>query len=129
MRKSTLILTGCIIGIIAYFILINIVGFMFSVNFGGYSGTEQESINGGADVKIGVSDSIDVTITRNRFYGKIMESGSTSTLYIFNILKIPLKVNGRSLLFANLILILALIIFIYTATKSIIKNNIERGFM
>lgn len=49
-----------------------------------------------SEVRVGVSDSIDVSVKRPRFYGTIYEqvNSKTSTLHLFNLIKIPLKKNN-----------------------------------
>lgn len=46
------------------------------------------------DVSVGFGEHIDVTITRKRFYGTIIEKDENSMVYLFGILPLPIKQKG-----------------------------------
>lgn len=70
----------------------------------------QTQLKGGGMLEIGVGNKVDVSIQRNRWYGTYMGTGSTESLYLFNILKIPTKINGTDYMPLHIILISVLII-------------------
>lgn len=84
----------------------------------------QETINAGGAfgegaVKVGMGDMVSVTVTRQRWYGKIIEQAGkeskVSYLYLFWILKMPLAVNDFHFLYLHFImlfLLIAMVIFI-----------------
>ena len=127
MRKIFLKLLLAIAGIFVYVILINIISYSMSVSLPstGYASNRYDS----GDVVIGLGDSVEVTVTRNRWYGTILENNKQNaesrTLYLLNFISIPLYSNGKSLFFANLILLVSLLIFLYTSMKWIKKRDME----
>ena len=99
MRKNYLKLLVLIAGIFFYVIVINIISNIMSISLPstGYASNSYE----GGDVVIGLSDSVQATVTRNRFYGTIIENNGkakSSTLYLFNFIRIPLYSNGKNLI-------------------------------
>ena len=72
MRKIFLKLLLAIAGIFVYVILINIISYSMSVSLPstGYASNRYDS----GDVVIGLGDSVEVTVTRNRWYGTILEN-------------------------------------------------------
>ena len=131
MRKIFLKLLLTIIGIFVYVILINIIAYSMSPSspIAGYVSDRYD----GGDVVIGFSDSVEVTVTRNRWYGTILgNSGQETksvTLYLLNFISIPLYSNGKSLLLINIILLVFLMVFLYAAMEWIKKRDIERGLI
>ena len=121
-----------IAGIFVYVILINIVAYSMSINLlsTGYASSNEYI---GGDVVIGFGDSVDVTVTRNRWYGTILENSvqktKSSTLYLLNLIIIPLYSNGKSLFLVNIILLVFLVVFLYASMKWIKKRDHERGFV
>ena len=88
--------------------------------------------DGGFVEKVGVSESVDVTVRRNRWYGTIIENKFSNgknldNLYVFTKLKIPLNVNGQSLISWHIVAIsTALIIGFIVVMISIIILIIEK---
>src|SRR3989344_5149103 len=125
MRKIFLKLLLTIIGIFVYVILINIIAYSMSTSspIAGYVSDRYD----GGDVVIGFSDSVEVTVTRNRWYGTILgNSGQETksvTLYLLNFISIPLYSNGKSLLLINIILLVFLMVFLYAAMEWIKKRD------
>ena len=81
---------------------------------------------------MGVNDKVDVTVTRNRWYGTIIENSgleTTSKLYLFNLIALPLKSGGKSLFFMHLILLALLISSLFFINNKIKRYEFERGIM
>lgn len=75
--------------------------------------------SGGSGIieEIGISEKVDVTVERNRWYGKIIENKwsngrNLDNLYLFTKLRMPLNVNGTSLIWIY-ILVPSILIFIW----------------
>lgn len=83
--------------------------------------------NQGNTVKLGFGDSVSVTVTRNRWYGTIKESGENSYVYIFDTIKIPMKVNGIDLVwYHQFFLVFCVAITISFFSIQILKYRVER---
>lgn len=67
------------------------------------------SETGGSNVQLGVSDDIQVYVTRNRWYGKIIEENKVEFVYLFGFLKLPLKIGNFSFLWLHAIVFIVLI--------------------
>ena len=74
--------------------------------------TDDGAIGGGA-VKVGMGDMVSVTVTRQRWYGKIIEQAGreskVSYLYLFWILKMPLAVNDFHFIYLHFLMLFLLI--------------------
>ena len=96
------------------------------------TGNAEERFDGG-DVRIGLNDKVDVTVTRKRLYGTIIESSGRETksitLYFLNFLAIPLNANGKSFFLIHIIFIVFLAFLLYITIKKARKNDFERGFV
>ena len=130
MKKRFLILILAIVALIIYIILANMIAYNLYAKSTS-SDNSENSIETG-DVKLGVSEKIDVTVTRKRWYGTIIENSGQDTklsnLYLFNIIKIPINVNNHSLYWINLIFLIIITLYTLTALKIARKREIERGF-
>ena len=130
MRRNFFILVLAIIAILVYIILINFIANMPS--FGQVTtGNSVGTIEGG-DIKIGFGDKVEVTVTRNRWYGKIIENsypkGKTATLYLFNFITLPLNAKGKSFFLIHTIFLVFLVFFLYFTNKKMKQKDFERGF-
>lgn len=90
---------------LVYIISINAIAFTISEHF------IQESVQKNltpceAEIceNIGFSESIEVSIIRKRWYGTILESGSSSYLSFFNLIKLPMKINARDIRWLHVII-------------------------
>lgn len=88
-----------------------------------------------ACVKVGFHDSVDVSVKKNRWYGTIYEEsnelGVQSNLYLFDLIKFPIKVNGNSWVNIHIVFLIGLIVFGISIliTKAINRaNKNERGY-
>lgn len=88
--KKILLTLGIGVGIILIYIII--INASYSIRFSEITGSEQEETSRSYSmVKIGVSDKVEVSVTRHRWYGTIKESGSTIYLYLFNKIRLPFE--------------------------------------
>ncbi|MBI2449256.1 hypothetical protein HYV49_03080 [Candidatus Pacearchaeota archaeon] len=108
MIKHSLILIGMMAG---YVILINLVAFISQL--GGFSyedGIEQG--DSGGDVKVGVGESVSVTVQRNRWYGKIIENvgddSKISYVYLLGFLRLPLIINKFNFVYVHILMFVAI---------------------
>lgn len=103
--------------IIAYIFLINVVVSLL-VQYPSFQGDGmQKEGNSGFNVDLRMSDSVSVTVARQRFYGRVLEfiggKSKVSYLYLFNFLKLPLEVHGIHFLYFHIgIVVLLFILFI-----------------
>lgn len=78
-----------------------------------------KSTDSGFEIKMGVSDSVTALVQRNKWYGTILFNGEEKTLYLFDLIEIPVKVNNKDLTMWHLItsgvciIILVLLTFFY----------------
>ena len=87
------------------------------------------STDSGTNVKIGFGDSVSTSVKRNRWYGKIYESDGKSNLYIFDLIKIPIKINNIDLTwYHQLVVMICLTILISFFSIEFIKNRTERRY-
>lgn len=125
-----LLIIGILI-LIVYLVSVNLLaGYKLNQN---NANTPQQDKGGSAMVNIGVGDSISVQVVRERWYGKIYgdywDTKDIENLYLFNIIKIPVRVNGSDwslfhIIFVSILILLIVIIkFLFSAS-----NNIERGY-
>ena len=125
---TPIVIIGCLI---AYFVLINLISSIASVNLG-FTGNENLKSEEGADVKIGISDSVGVTIQRNRWYGSILEtseSGKISKrLYLLGFISLPLQSKGTNLIVWHIILIASLLATGYFTINRFNKHHYERRY-
>lgn len=96
-----------------------------------------EAVNGSTVSKenIGVSEKISISVEKKRWYGTIIELGGSegrnfNNLYLFKKIRIPLNVNGKSLilwdiLIPSIIIIIWIIILVIDIILSLTKT--ERG--
>lgn len=96
--------------LIMYVLIINSFAMILAQTFDEASLSEGNTAGAAMDVKVGVSDSVSVTVVRNRFYGTIVENagseGIVSYVYLFNLLKLPLIVKGFHFGYLHLIMVL-----------------------
>jgi hypothetical protein len=116
-------------------VLILTVGYVLAINelakimtfSTGYAAPTQIHQDSGTDVQLGISDGVQVTVLRNRFYGRIREVGDSSKLSLFGYIPVPLKSNGYSLMvFHYIFLIIILLFTMYYLYISILIKTIER---
>lgn len=102
------IIIFCII--IIYIFSINI--FASLINFSSQQQSISSFISGGFNVRVGFSDSVGIKVTRTRFYGTIIETNGEAYLYLFNLIKLPKKIQSYNFMIFHLIFLVTLILFI-----------------
>lgn len=103
---------------IFYLFYINIYATIdFSQNIEGFN--NEQIIDGGTNVIIGMSDDVSVSVTRDRWYGTIIENGDTKNLYFFDKIKLPLLINGINYVLYHIVFLILMIcsILIYEFQK------------
>ena len=94
MKKVNIAILILVLSIPFYIIVVNFVAneMIYKVV------KDNNVIDGAGDVVVNVDDLVSVEIQRNRWYGTIYEQYgdevSIENLYLFNFIKIPIKVNG-----------------------------------
>ena len=96
--------------IVIYIISINI--FASLINFSSQQQTIRSMISGGFNVRVGFSDSVSVMVTRNRWYGEIIINNGEAYLYLFNLIKLPHKIQSYNFIIFHIIFLITLILFI-----------------
>ncbi|MEK6879288.1 MAG: hypothetical protein AABY22_06740 [Nanoarchaeota archaeon] len=99
--------------LLIYVIFINLISHITSMDL------TQEIIKNtknqeGSQQEIGMGMSVDITVQKNRFYGKIIETSKNSKLYALSFILIPLISKGVNFKFIHLIFFIFLtIVFIF----------------
>ncbi len=141
MKKTIIVSIISGVVLLLYIIGINFVAVVLANDFSSNTIFDNTSESEGfGQVQLGVSDKVDVTVTRHRFYGKVVEnyyaSGSIGYLYIFNWIKMPMIINGTDMIYihlsflALLFVVWAIIVFLdVTGDKKTNSNTVplERG--
>lgn len=125
MKNTTIVLVG--IGLcIAYIFIINIIS---GIDFNTFSSENQSQIPEGCTMinnsyyscpsgesgftqKIGFGDQISVQIERHRWYGIIYDNSKDKTLYLFGLVKVPLKSFGTDYIIIHIFFLIILFIII-----------------
>lgn len=124
--KYPITLTCVVIGIV-YIFLINPISLLIATNISPRIVTDKITEVGGSNVQLGVSDEVSVTVTRNRWYGQLNDENGIQVLYLFKMIKIPLKTNSINFLFIHEIV---LVILVGLPIKEIIdKRRLEHEHM
>lgn len=94
-----------------YLFGVNIIA-EFKLTSNGNGGVQQQ-IQGGGTVYVGMSDSVSVQVFRDRWYGDIYEEpGKISNLYLFNLIKLPIKVKEKSWVLYHWVFFILMTIFV-----------------
>ena len=115
------------IGLLVVYILV--VNFIASIDLSGSLIDGEDSSSLGDTIKLGVSDSISVSVVRNRFYGVYHISNGDNYLYLFWLIKIPIEVKGFSFIWIHLIFaVLCGITWWLSSGESSPKRNKEKSY-
>ena len=103
---------GVVLIAILYILSIN---FVSSIDLGinGLGNTEHYESSGGESVKVGVSDSVSVSVIKKRIYGQIFEDNGDSRVKLFYFLPLPLKIKGFNYVFVHAIALLTTLTLLY----------------
>ena len=109
------------------FVILVIIIYIFSINLFAslinFSSTQQSIksiISGGLSIVVSMSDSVGIVVTKERFYGTIIETNGEAYLYLFNLVKLPHKIQSYNFIIFHLIFLITLILFtilIFTKKK------------
>ena len=121
-KISSVIMVCAMIGV--YIIFFNLLPSMSGyIDDSGISSSLVSS--GGTDEKIGVSDSVSITVKAKRFYGTVYSTGTferVSVLYILGFIPLPLKVANINFGYLHAIFFISMaLLLIFLLLKS------ERG--
>ena len=100
-----------ILMIVSYLIIINIIS-MIDLNLTWIQNFEQLETR---EITVGVSDSVSVIATKHRFYGKIIERNGDKILYLFYLIRVPIKVKSFDYTFIHIFFI---IFFVFLLLRS-----------
>ena len=131
MKKNLFIVLWVVVLVVVYVLLINIYASIISADFsfGGESNMKYET----GEVVLGLGDQVEVSVTRNRFYGTFVEKSSKEsksvTLYLLNFISLPLRVEGKNLFLVHLISLIVVFFILYKLTKWKGRRDYERGFI
>ena len=133
MKRTNLVYIIAPVVLLFYIFFINFVAYTaFVVSSTDYSTTNQgySEITEGGDVKIGIGDSVGVSVVRNRWYGTIVEeAGKGSDLYMMGLVTLPLSSGGIGFVKFHILFLIVFVICLYMALKKAKKHDFERGFM
>jgi len=120
MKLAKIVLLMCMV--IVYVLIINIFASILSISI---ENAEIRSSNGGGMLKIGVSESVSILVTRNRWYGKILEENGHSILYLFRFVKLPIRVKKLNFIYYHVIFlfILTALIILFSLNKKVYKDK------
>lgn len=108
--------------IFTYLIIINLINTIIqNTNFSTIQ-NETIRIESGAVQEFGFGSSVQVSVTRPRFYGVILEQNKNSVLYFFYLIPLPLKNNNLNFIKFHLIFAVLLFIFILIFRKKETKK-------
>lgn len=106
--------------VIGYVFLINIFADLISVSSENYENSKSERI-GGDSVKIGVSQSVSVSVTRKpHWYGKFYVNNGKEVLNLFYICNVPWKIQKYNFWIFHIIFLIILslsVVLIFTKKK------------
>ena len=98
--------------IVSYLLIINILSLINFNIIENYIDYNQDQENYGTTQRLGFGESVSVSVKRNRWYGIIYESGAVSNLYIFQVLRLPLKNDNFNFKIIHFIFFLLVILFL-----------------
>jgi len=91
-----------------------VVGYILVINFiaagiGSLNNSivGEDSVSNGGMIKLGVSDSVSVSVVRERFYGVYHISNGDNNLYLLWLIKIPINIKGFSFFWIHLIFVVS----------------------
>jgi len=109
-KNYSLIIIGTLVFLVLYMFVIN----TFSLYSFSDISSDDLSISNSADIKIGVSDKVDISVKRERFYGYYIENtvGNrySKDLYLFRLFKIPLVMNSFQFIYAHVIVLVLVLV-------------------
>lgn len=124
MRRFLFFLLGIFI-IFVYILSSNIISELRNISF-----TEEhtEKTSSGL-LELNVGTNLGVTVTRHRWYGKIIENvGDISYLYLFNFIRIPIKVKDSGWVkYHSIFLVLFSLYLFFFCIKTRRNKNEELG--
>jgi len=95
-----------IIGLlVVYILVINFIAAGLGSSVNSVSG--EDSNSNGSMIKLGVSDSVSVSVVRERFYGVYHISNGNNNLFLFWLIKVPVEIKGFSFFWIHLIFVLS----------------------
>ena len=134
MKQTKLLITILILTLFVYLFVVNVI---YNNNLQDFiisnlSDNGTLIMNYGGTEKIDMGDSVQVQITRNRWYGTINEGGGKSILYLFKFIPLPLEKSGNDYLTAHIIfsclwwLLLTIILIFHFALKEEMNESSEQ---
>ncbi len=114
MRKILAVVIGAALFSVLYLFLMHVLALILIQEQASQETITDDGVAGGGPVKVGMGDMVSVTVTRQRWYGKIIEQAGkesrVSYLYLFWILKMPLAVNDFHFLYLHFLMLFLLIV-------------------
>ena len=110
MKKLALKIALIMFVIVIYIFSINL--FASLINFSSQQQSISNVISSGLIVVVGFSDSVSITVTKKRWYGEIIINNGIEHLFLFNLIKLPKKIQSYNFVIFHLIFLVTLILFI-----------------
>ena len=87
--------------LVVYILVINFIA--AGIGSSNTSVLGEDSVSSGETIKLGVSDSVSVSVVRERFYGVYHISNGNNNLFLFWLIKVPVEIKGFSFFWIHLI--------------------------
>jgi len=71
----------------------------------------------GADLTLGFFDKVTASVVRPRWYGTIYEGNNQANLKVFNVVGLPIKVNGSNWAYFHLLALGGVSVYLYKIKK------------
>ena len=116
--KNWLKIMVVILVIVVYIFSINLFASLINSSSKGQS--ISNFISGDFNIQIGISNSVGIIVTRNRWYGKIIIINGIEHLYLLNLIKLPKRIKSYNFIIFHLIFLTIIILFtilIFTKNK------------
>lgn len=114
------------------FLYIFLINWVAAINFDELTLQYLEVANGskvvqtsGTTENLGVSESVSIGVLRKRFYGTIRETDGDSYLFLFNLIKLPMKVGGFVYTYIHLLFVVIMVIWNDRYTHKSMKGGVS----
>ncbi len=87
--------------VVVYILVINFIA--AGIGSSNTSVLGEDSVSSGETIKLGVSDSVSVSVVRERFYGVYHISNGNNNLFLLWLIKVPVEIKGFSFFWIHLI--------------------------
>jgi len=104
------------VGLMIIFLVVYVIGinlFASAISGGNIYRDVDSYYSNGENIKLGVSDYVEVRVLRERFYGFYENIGGREFLYLFWFIKVPFEVKGLHFIWIHLVFLASLAAFYF----------------